>query len=128
VIQPEIRSLKALNPNNPIIAVINDTGASAAYYVAVDAIYASRASVVGSIGVRIDSFCFTDAMARLGIERCLYVAGDYERVLDIFSPVHSEKAAHEYSLRDGIMDRLLELRSADVPFTWLSYRRKVRQV
>jgi protease-4 len=73
MIHREIRRLKAHNPELRIVAVINDTGASAAYYIAVaaDEIYANRASLVGSIGVRMDSFGFTDAMQRLGIERRL---------------------------------------------------------
>jgi protease-4 len=61
--------------------------------VAADAIYANRASLVGSIGVRMDSFGFTDAMQRLGIERRLYVAGDHKGALDMFSPVRTEEEA-----------------------------------
>jgi len=96
MIHREIRRLKALNPELRFVAVINDTGASAAYYIAVaaDAIYANRASLVGSIGVRLDSFGFTDAMQRLGIERRLYVAGDHKGALDMFSPVRTEEEAH----------------------------------
>jgi signal peptide peptidase SppA len=96
MIHREIRRLKAFNPEHRIVAVINDTGASAAYYIAVaaDEIYANRASLVGSIGVRMDSFGFTDAMQRLGIERWLYVAGDHKGALDMFSPVRAEVEAH----------------------------------
>jgi len=96
MIHREIRRLKTLNPNHRVIAVINDTGTSAAYYIAVaaDAIYANRASLVGSIGVRMDSFGFTDDMQRLGIERRLYVAGDHKGALDMFSPVRAEEDAH----------------------------------
>jgi len=96
MIHREIRRLKAHNPEHRIVAVINDTGASAAYYIAVatDEIYANRASLVGSIGVRMDSFGFTDAMQRLGIERRLYVAGDHKGALDMFSPVRVEEETH----------------------------------
>ena len=59
-----------------------------------DAIYANRASLVGSIGVRMDSFGFADAMQRLGIERRLYVAGDHKGALDMFSPVRTEEESH----------------------------------
>jgi protease-4 len=41
-----------------------------------------------------DSFGFTDAMQRLGIERRLYVAGDHKGALDMFSPVGVEEKAH----------------------------------
>jgi len=96
MIHREIRRLKAHNPEHRVVAVINDTGASAAYYIAVaaDAIYANRASLVGSIGVRMDSFGFTDAMKRLGIERRLYVAGDHKGSLDMFSPIRAEEESH----------------------------------
>jgi protease-4 len=96
MIHREIRRLKALNPEHRIVAVINDTGAYAAYYIAVaaDEIYANRASLVGSIGVRMDSLGFTDAMQHLGIERRLYVAADHKGALDMFSPVRIEEKAH----------------------------------
>lgn len=41
-----------------------------------------------------DSFGFTDAMHRLGIEGRLYVAGDRKSALDMFNPVRAEKAEH----------------------------------
>jgi protease IV len=59
-----------------------------------DAIYANRTSLVGSIGVRVDSFGFTDVIQRFGIERRLYVAGNYMGALDMFSPVRAEEEAH----------------------------------
>jgi protease-4 len=103
MIHREIGRLKAFNPEHRIVAVINDTGASAAYYIAVaaDAIYANRASLVGSIGVRMDSFGFTDAMQRLGIERRLYVASDHKGALDMFSPVRAEEEDH---IRDTLAE------------------------
>jgi protease-4 len=103
MIHREIRRLRALNPGHRVIAVINDAGASAVYYIALaaDEIYANRASLVDSIGARIDSFGFTDAMQRLGIERRLYVAGDHKGALDMFSPVRNEEAAH---IRDTLAD------------------------
>lgn len=75
--------------NLPVVAVIGDTGASAAYYIAAmaDTVYAGNASLVGSIGVRLDSFGLTDAMQRIGIERRLFTAGEHKAILDMFSPV-----------------------------------------
>ncbi|MCG6861124.1 MAG: S49 family peptidase [Chromatiaceae bacterium] len=104
MIHRRIRRLEAFNPERRIVAVINDTGACAAYYLAVvaDAIYASRASQIGSIGVRMDSFGFTDATQRLGIERRLYVADDHKGALDMFSPVRSEEEAHIRDILAGV--------------------------
>ena len=69
LISAEIKRLRGRHPDRPILAVIGDTGASAAYYIAAsaDTIYASRASLVGSIGVRIDSFGFEGALRELGV-------------------------------------------------------------
>jgi protease-4 len=96
MIHRELKRLRAAHPETRLLAVINDLGASAAYYVAVaaDAIYANRASLVGSIGVRLESFGFTEAMARLGIERRLYLAGEHKGALDMFGPVPEAVAGH----------------------------------
>ena len=65
-----------------------DLCASAAYYVAVaaDAIYASPASMVGSIGVFYNGFGFVDLMNKLGISRRLQTSGVNKGFLDPFSP------------------------------------------
>jgi protease-4 len=91
----EIKTLKAEHPEKRVIAVIDDVGASAAYYIAVaaDQIYASRASVVGSIGVRMDSFGFTGLMEKLGIERRLYTAGKFKGIMDMFTEPEPEALA-----------------------------------
>jgi len=93
-IYEEILALKKEYPK-PVFAAIEDLGASAAYYIAVaaDKIYASRSSIVGSIGVRIDSFNFTGLMQKLGIERKLYTSGRYKGVLDMFTKPEPEAEA-----------------------------------
>lgn len=90
-IYQEIKKLKQ-KYKKPVFATIDDLGASAAYYIAVaaDKIYASRSSLVGSIGVRIDSFNFTGLMEKLGVERKLYTSGRYKGVLDMFSKPEPE--------------------------------------
>jgi protease-4 len=90
-IYENLKALKAAYPK-PVIAHIEDLGASAAYYIAVasDKILAYRSSLVGSIGVRIDSFNLTGLMERLGIERKLYTSGRYKGILDMFSKPEPE--------------------------------------
>ena len=68
MIVDELRRLKKLH-KKPIHAVVEDTCASAAYYIAAaaDNIYVDKASLVGSIGVLIDSFGFTGTMDKLGV-------------------------------------------------------------
>lgn len=84
----EIRRLREKHPETPVYAVIGDIGASGAYYIAAaaDEIYASRASLVGSIGVVAGGFGFVEAMEKLGVERRLYTAGEHKAFLDPFSP------------------------------------------
>lgn len=87
----EIRRLKAKH-KKPVYAVVEETCASAAYYVAVaaDQIFVDKASIVGSIGVLMDGFGFTGLMDKIGIERRLLTAGDNKGFLDPFS-AQSEK-------------------------------------
>ncbi|MEO8544979.1 MAG: S49 family peptidase [Betaproteobacteria bacterium] len=87
IINDELRRLKAKH-GKPVYAVVEETCASAAYYVAVaaDKIFVDKASVVGSIGVLMDGFGFTGLMEKLGIERRLMTAGENKGFLDPFSP------------------------------------------
>ncbi|CAN0556585.1 unnamed protein product [Ectocarpus sp. 12 AP-2014] len=78
--------------DKPIIAVIEDLGASGAYYIAAaaDEIIASPASLVGSIGVIYAGFGFEEAMERIGVERRVLTAGENKAFLDPFQPVDEE--------------------------------------
>lgn len=87
IVNDEIRRLKALH-KKPVYVVVEETCASAAYYIAVaaDQIFVDKASVVGSIGVLMDGFGFTGLMDKLGVERRLMTAGQNKGFLDPFSP------------------------------------------
>ena len=91
LISDEIHRLRALH-KKPVYAVVEETAASAAYYIAsaADKIYVDKASIVGSIGVLINGFGFVDTLDKLGIERRLLTAGENKGFLDPFSPM-SEK-------------------------------------
>lgn len=91
-IYKEINRLRATRTDLPIYAVIEEIGASAAYWIAsaTDKIYADEGSLVGSIGVLIDSFGFVNTMDKLGVERRLYTAGKNKGMLDPFSPSKPE--------------------------------------
>lgn len=81
---------KTKYPDIKIYSVCVDACASAAYYVAVaaDSIYASPASLVGSIGVLYNGFGFVDGMEKIGITRRLVTSGTNKGFLDPFSPVN----------------------------------------
>ncbi|MGL4667877.1 MAG: S49 family peptidase [Saezia sp.] len=95
MIYDEIFRLRAKYGNKPVYAAIEDTGASAAYYIAAsaDQIYVGRSSIVGSIGVLSDQFGFTGLMEKLGVERRLMTSGKSKGVLDPFSPLKPEDKA-----------------------------------
>ena len=122
IVFDEIRRLRKKHPDIPIHAVIEEVGASGAYYIAAasDRIYVDKASLVGSIGVLMDGFGFVEAMRKFGVERRLFTAGTNKVFLDPFSPVDERQQAHARtmlaeihqqfigSVRAGRGDRLKE--------------------
>jgi protease-4 len=95
-INDEIYRLKAKYPDIPVYAVVSDVCASGGYYIAVaaDEIYVDKASIVGSIGVRMDAFGFVGAMEKLGVERRLITAGEHKGILDPFKPIDAAEVQH----------------------------------
>lgn len=95
-IQKEIARLRKKYPDTPLYAVVSDICASGGYYVAsaADKIYVNESSIVGSIGVLMNGFGFTEAMDDWGIERRLLTAGEHKGMLDPFSPASEFDRAH----------------------------------
>lgn len=109
IINDEITRLKALH-NKKIYAVVEETCASAAYYIAAstDEIYVDKASLVGSIGVLMDGFGFTGLMDKLGVERRLMTAGTNKGMLDPFSPQDATQNAHMQSMLSEIHTQFIQ--------------------
>ncbi len=103
ILYDEIRRLKALHKKK-VYAVVEETCASGAYYIAVaaDEIYADKASVVGSIGVLMDSFGATGLLEKLGVERRLLTAGENKGIGDPFSPLTPKQRAYIQATLDQI--------------------------
>jgi protease-4 len=103
-IYEEMRRLRKKHPAVPLYAVVEDLCASGGYYVAAgaDRIYVSRSSIVGSIGVRMDSFGVTGLMEKLGVERRLLTAGENKGFLDPFLPVDPAQKAHAQALLEDV--------------------------
>jgi protease-4 len=110
-INDEIRRLRAKHPNIPLYAVVEDVCASGGYYVAVaaDKIFVNKASLIGSIGVLLDSFGFTGAMEKLGIERRLLAAGENKGFLDPFSPISEAHKRHAEDMLQQIHRQFIEV-------------------
>jgi protease-4 len=106
----EIKRLRELHPDTPLYAVVTDVCASGCYYVvsAADEIYVDGSSIVGSIGVRMDSFGFVDTMEKLGIERRLYTAGESKGFLDPFMPSKPEDVEHVQVLLENIHGQFID--------------------
>ncbi|HUW97730.1 MAG TPA: S49 family peptidase [Acidiferrobacter sp.] len=103
-INAEIWRLRKQYPHIPIDAVVEDLCASGCYYVvaATDRIYANPASLVGSIGVLMDGFGYTQAMKKIGVTRRLLTAGRNKDFLDPFSPLTAAHQAFAQKMLDQI--------------------------
>ncbi|MEX0923419.1 MAG: S49 family peptidase [Rhodovibrionaceae bacterium] len=86
---------KAAEAEVPVIAFCEDVAASGGYWLAcaADEIYAEDNSIVGSIGVISASFGFQEAIAKLGVERRLYTAGEKKSLLDPFQEADPKDVA-----------------------------------
>ena len=111
IINDEIQRLRKLHPNIPMYAVVEDVCASGGYYIAVaaDKIYVDKASIVGSIGVRMDSFGFTGTMEKLGVERRVLTAGDNKDFLDPFLPLQEKDVTHAKTLLEEIHKQFIDV-------------------
>lgn len=105
----EIQRLRSLHEDIPIHAVIADTGASGAYYIASAAenIYANGSSLVGSIGVTAASFGFEELIEKVGIERRSFASGEHKTFLDPFQPVDPEERALFEALLDNVHQQFI---------------------
>ena len=110
LINDEITRLRALH-NKPIYAVVEESCASAAYYIAAaaDQIYVDKASLVGSIGVLMDGFGFTGLMDKLGVERRLMTAGENKGFLDPFSPQTEPQRQHAQAMLNQIHTQFIDV-------------------
>ena len=110
IINQEIRRLRANHPDKPIVAVVEDLCASGGYYAAVatQTIYVSQASIVGSIGVRLDGFDLSKAMESLGIQRRLLTAGENKGFLDPFQPMQADQKQHALNLLANIHQQFID--------------------
>lgn len=111
IINDEIKRLQETRPDFPVYAVIQDVCASGGYYIAVAAkeIYADKASIVGSIGVRMDSFGFTKTIEKLGIERRSLTAGENKAFLDPFLPMKDADVKHAHDMLDNIHQQFIDV-------------------
>jgi len=106
----EIMRLRDKYPKKHLYAVIEDIGASGAYFVAsaAEKIYVNPSSIVGSIGVLIHGFGFSEALKKLGVERRLLTAGKHKGFLDPFSPLNETQKEHAQMLLSGLHQQFID--------------------
>jgi len=109
-IYDEMRRLREKYPDTPLYAVVTDICASGGYYIAsaADKIYADKASIVGSIGVRMDNFGFVKAIDKIGVERRTLTAGENKALLDPFLPENEEAKTHMQSMLTEIHQQFID--------------------
>lgn len=106
LIADRIRQLSA-KTDTPVLAFCEDAAASGGYWLAcaADEIYASPASIIGSIGVVSAGFGFPDLLAKLGVERRVYTAGTSKAMLDPFKAEEPQDVAHLRSLQEQLHEQ-----------------------
>ena len=133
LINDEITRLKKLY-DKPVYVVVEDVCASGCYYIAVaaDKIYANKGSMIGSIGVRMDTFGLTGLMEKMGIENRSMHAGKNKTFIDPFSVKNEEgrkffqetilERTHQQfieTVRSGRGDRIKENENTYTGLVWL---------
>jgi serine protease SohB len=95
----------------PVIAFVEDVGASGGYMIAcaADEIVVDPSSVVGSIGVVGGSFGFAGLIEKLGIERRLYTSGEHKAMLDPFLPEKPDDVERLKAIQREIHERFIAL-------------------
>lgn len=106
LIADRIRQLASKN-NVPVMAFCEDAAASGGYWLAcaADEIYASPASIIGSVGVVSSGFGFPDLLAKIGVERRVYTAGTSKAMLDPFQPEKQDDIDHLKSLQADLHEQ-----------------------
>jgi protease-4 len=108
IIFDEIRNIKKTS-NKTIISIIEDVGASGGYYIAMaaDQIIASETSIVGSIGVRLDSYDVRSLFNKLGIKSRTIYSGENKLILDPFHELTSDQYNHVKNLTQEIHEQFI---------------------
>ena len=71
---------------------VEDMAASGGYWIACSGqqVFASKTSIVGSLGVIYGGLGFTELIKKVGVERRLLTSGDNKALMDPLSPVKEE--------------------------------------
>lgn len=109
MVNNEITRLRKIYSKKPIYVVVEEMCASGCYYVAAAAnkIYASPASIVGSIGVIYTGFGATEAMKKLGIDSRLLISGKNKAMGYPFVPENKQQTLMQQQMLDEIHQQFI---------------------
>lgn len=104
IIYDNIMRLREKHPDTKFRVVAEDSIASGAYWVAVssDKIYVNNSSMVGSIGVVMQGYGFTELAGKYGVERRIFTAGENKVRLDPFKPVEKSDLSKVTDTLNGL--------------------------
>lgn len=97
--------------NVPVVVMIEDVGASGAYYIACggDTIMAHPTAVTGSIGVIVEQFSFYGAMTKLGITAKAVKSGDLKDMGSPFKPLDERDSQVIQTLVTDMYNRFVDV-------------------
>lgn len=98
-----ITQLRKDHPDKKVYAVIEDMGASGAYYIAssADEIWVNPSSLVGSIGVILPRYDVQKLMEKVGVQDNSMHAGEYKDILSMSRPMTEFEKNHVQSVLDN---------------------------
>ncbi|HXG79100.1 MAG TPA: S49 family peptidase [Methyloceanibacter sp.] len=110
LIYKRIRAL-AVEKELKVYVFAEDVAASGGYLLALagDEIYADPSSIVGSIGVITATFGFNELIAKIGVERRVYTAGENKDTLDPFLPEKPADVERIKALQKDVHEAFIEL-------------------
>lgn len=97
--------------NIPVVAVIQDVGASGGYFLAcgADEIIANPASITGSIGVIVQTFSFAGTMQKLGIDARSVTSGPRKDMSSPLKPIDADDIAVLQGIVDEFHSRFVDV-------------------
>lgn len=98
-----MRHLREQYPDKKLYAVIGDIGASGAYYIAsaADEIWVNPSSLVGSIGVIMQSYNVEGLLDKIGVKDRTITSGEYKDILSMSRPLTEYEQQHVQKLLDN---------------------------
>lgn len=110
ILNNELTRLRKLYPKKPIDFVVEEVCASGCYYAAAaaDKIYASPASIVGSIGVIYTGFGATDALKKIGVDSRLLISGKNKAMGYPFVPENKDQTVMQQQMLDEVHQQFID--------------------